>query len=127
HVMHPLMPLDEIAAIELPALTKKLVGLPRGSVEMLYVTGIREGQFALRYRQGLRLTVTFPREQFPTIAIWWNNRGYPDEDGCRRNECAFEPAPGKNTRLADGTTMQLPAHGRLDWQVKWEVERKSRR
>jgi len=77
----------------------------------------------LRYRYGLRLTVTFPPGQFPTVAIWRNNGGYPDKDGCRRTECAFEPAPGQNTRLADGTTMQWPARGRLDWQVKWEVER----
>ncbi len=123
HVMHPLMPLDDIAKIELPALTKNLVALPRGSAEMLYVTDLREGRFAVRYRQGLRLTVTFSRELFPTIAIWWNNSGYPDEEGCRRNECAFDPAPGKITRLADGTTMRLPARGWLDWQVKWEVAR----
>lgn len=129
HVMHALMPLDEISAMSLPAcqthdsaaLAQKLLSLPRGSVEMLFLQEIVEGTFTLRYRQGLRLTVTFPHEMFPTLGIWWNNTGYPDEDGRRRNECALQPTPGRTSRLSDGTTLRLLPQGHVAWQVHWKV------
>lgn len=115
HVMHALMPLDQITATDLA-----LPEVPPGKYEMLFLPAT--GQFTLTFRAGLRLRVTFDPKLFPTVGVWLNNNGYPDEDGCRRCECAFEPTPGKTSRLSDGTTMILPPRGELTWQVKWEIE-----
>lgn len=145
HVMHPLMPLDEVAGIELPPfsngfeeITRTATGLndpagverflldqPRGAARMALLRGVREGRFGISYRNGLRLTVTFPAELFPTIGIWWNNLGYPDENGCRRNECAFEPVPGNTGSLAkshqDGLCLSVGAEDRFSWEINWEI------
>jgi hypothetical protein len=72
-------------------------------------------------RAGLKLRVTYAPDLFPTLAIWWNNGGYPNEAGLRRCECAFEPAPGKTTRLSDGTTLAVEPGQSRSWQVVWEV------
>src|SRR5690625_5632388 len=50
---------------------------------------------------GLAVTMRFPLNHFPTLGIWWNNLAYPDEDGCRRDECAFEPVPGTTSHLGN--------------------------
>jgi len=131
HVMHPLFPRREIAALELPpcrshdaaAVTRELLGQPAGTSVMLHLNDVTEGRCVLRFRRGLRLTIRFDRALFPGLGIWWNHDGYPDEDGCRRNECSLQPTPGRTSALSDGSTMVLPPHGRLDWQVRWEVAR----
>jgi hypothetical protein len=120
HVMHPLMPLDQITGLELPGGADSLLAVQRGQHTMRFVPG---GHFALIFRGGLRLNVRFDTTLFPTLGIWWNNRGYPDEDGLRRCECAFEPTPGKNSTLTDGTTLVAPPQGTVSWQVVWELTR----
>jgi hypothetical protein len=129
HVMHPLMPPDRIVAMELPQcasqdtaiLARELIQSPEGSFKLAVLNGIRAGRFRLRFQNGLRLTVAFSRKQFPTLGIWWNNGGYPSS-GLERRECAFEPIPGISSRLTEGTTMRLAPHGRLDWEVRWEIQ-----
>jgi hypothetical protein len=129
HVMHPLMPLDQVTGIDLPpgtshdaaAVSRQLLSLPRGAHAMLFLNGLRTGRFTLTFRAGLRLTACFDPVLFPTLGIWWNNASYPDQDGLRRVECAFEPTPGPDSRLANGSTMTLPPATETSWQVVWEV------
>ena len=123
HVMHPLMPLDQVVSLELPVpgVAQRLLGVPRGQAEMLYLPGAAGGSFAMGLRAGLKLRVTYAPDLFPTLAIWWNNGGYPNEAGLRRCECAFEPAPGKTTRLSDGTTLAVEPGQSRSWQVVWDV------
>lgn len=147
HVVHPLMPLDEIIAVEMPAfksvhdeigqktldlkdpeaLRDFLLNQVPGTANMLFLRGIETGKMAWTYRNGSRLEVTFPEEHFPAIGIWWNNSGYPDEDGCRRNECAFEPVPGLNSVLTDayevGRCLSVPPGQSFAWQIHWKIER----
>ena len=74
---------------------------------------------------GMQLKMTYPKNYFSSIGIWWNNSGYPDEDGCRRNECAFEPIPGSTSMLTDayqdGTCMFVAPGQQLNWQIKWNI------
>lgn len=123
HAMHPLMPLDRIASLELPSAdaARQLRAAPRGTARMLYINDVPEGRFAVAFLDGPRLEVTFPKTLFPTLSIWWNNRGYPDEDGLRRCECAFEPTPGRNTHLEEGTTLTSQPHGTMSWAVTWNM------
>jgi hypothetical protein len=132
HVMHALMPMHEIDAIELPSgqgcdarqIAADLLALPSGNVRMLYQKGLTNGVVRLGFLGGLWLTMRFPSDIFPTLGIWWNNRGYPNEHGLHRSECAFEPTPGQDSMLAHGTTMTVPAQGQLAWQIDWEIERR---
>ena len=138
HVMHPLMPLEQIAYLKLPKASSvfdeasgrtidledvesHLLRQPRGTARMLLLRGVDAGEMTMRFRSGLRLSVTFPRELFATVGIWWNHGGYPDEDGCRRVECAFEPIPGPSSCLEHGTYLELPPRGTLRWQVRWDI------
>ena len=123
HVMHPLMPLDQVTSLELPAagVARRLLELPPGAVEMVHLEGGAAGRLAVGLRAGVTLRVTYPPDLFPTLSIWWNNRGYPDEAGLRRCECAFEPTPGRNPKLSDGSTLTVEAGRTLSWQVLWEV------
>jgi len=145
HVMHPLMPLSDVAAVQVPpfasvweemsgaalpqetpaAVAAYLQGQTRGAARMVLVRGVKEGRFVLTFRWGEVLTVTFPADLFPTLGIWWNDRGYPDEDGCRRDECAFEPVPGDTSSLAGsfegGGCLKVPGGGKRTWSVFWEM------
>ncbi|MBU0640301.1 MAG: hypothetical protein KKB50_15655 [Planctomycetes bacterium] len=62
---------------------------------------------------------------FGTLGIWWNNAGYPDEDGCQRIECAFEPIPGPTSSLAEAYPgkghLSVPPQGRLAWEITWNI------
>ncbi len=146
HVMHPMMPLNEIVKINLPGfselfdemkfkiltviqpgdLTMKLLNQPQGTTEMLLLKSITAGQVELCFRNEMKLRIIFPVPMFPTIGIWWNKGGYPDEDGCRRTECAFEPIPGSCSRLSDaykdGFTMTAAPNDITSWTITWQIE-----
>ncbi len=147
HVMHPLMPLDKIdvAGLKLPDCdtvfddARKCVWLPGrddiirrleskrpGGVDMLILRGIKTGRLKVAFKQGPALHVGFPAKKFTALGIWWNNRGYPDEPGCRRCECAFEPIPGETSSLAAAARMRgaltvLPGKS-LRWAIDWEIK-----
>lgn len=144
HVMHALMPISEITKIELPefvelydevtedVLDVRHADLPRlllneedGTARMLLCRGLREGRLALSLKAGKRLTMEFPVDLFPTLGIWWNRKGFPDETRCRREECAFEPVPGSTSCLEDayhdGSCLVVPAGKSLEWSVRWRI------
>lgn len=147
HVMHPLMPLQEIVTIALPefesiydeiapqtmdlkdaeAVQDFLLSQALGSVNMLILQKVKMGEMSLTYKNGLCLEVTFSEKDFPSIGIWWNNSGYPDEGGCRRNECAVEPIPGFSSVLTDayevGSCLWVLPRERFSWRVRWKIER----
>jgi hypothetical protein len=147
HVMHPLMPLREITSILLPRFSGAiedyrkekpslesprdvenwLLGQPEGTAAMLYLQGISAGQVALTLARELRITIVFPQTLFPTIGIWWDNGGYPDEDNCRRVECAFEPTPGSNCRLSEayreGKCLTVKSGRTTAWEIRWIMDR----
>lgn len=145
HVMHALMPLGEIAEIELPdfnvvfdemnnrsvnfdspkQLTRHLLGLKTGQAAMLLLRNVRCPEAKIKLKSGLTVAIEFPVELFPTFGIWWNNGGYPDEEGCHRVECAFEPMPGSLSSLAKsyekGACLKVPSHGRFTWTINWRI------
>ena len=79
----------------------------------------------LGFTNGMQLDVIYPKSLFPSIGIWWNNWDYPDEEGCRCNECAFEPVPGLTSKLSDafdtGNCLFVIPGGRFSWQIKWKM------
>ena len=143
HVMHPLMPLDEIADVRLPqfksvydeiaqktvffadaeAMQNFLFSRSYGTSNMLILREIDEGRINWEYKSGLRLEVLFSKKLFPSIGIWWNNHGYPDEDNCRRIECAFEPIPALESNLANAYQSEkclgILSGKSLSWQIRW--------
>lgn len=149
HSMHPLLKVDELKWIDLPDFGSVfdwnrnryeesttnvktrdfLLALPRGSVEMLFLRNVRNGVLSWTYSNGLSVKMKFPVELFPTIGVWWDNGGYPDEEGIRRNECAFEPTAGETSNLAhayaDGKCLTVDPGGRVTWQITWELKNRS--
>jgi len=145
HVMHALMPLQEITGVQIPDFARAvdetvgkelplaspahvedlLISHPGAKASMLLLQGVKSGRIRIAFRSGLKLEITLPFELCPTLAIWWNNGGYPDEEGCRRVECAFEPSPGSYSSLAksfqEGTYLLAPARGSLKWTITWDV------
>ncbi len=145
HVMHGLMSLDQVIIIELPEcegisdeindkqlphrsgeeLSQWLLGRDQGVAEMLLLRKIKSGMACIGFQNGLFLQMEFSAELFPTFGIWWNNAGYPDEAGCRRTECAFEPIPGTKSSFeasyADGVHLSVPAEGQLGWTINWNI------
>ncbi len=145
HVMHALMPIQNIKQIKLPnfkklydemreklvefncseSLVNYLLCLDKGKAEMLLLNGIETDQVEITLNNGRILIVEFSKDLFPTLGIWWNNAGYPDEDGCRRIECAIEPMPATTSSLeasyADGVYLSVPPDGRLEWEVNWNI------
>ncbi len=146
HVMHPLMPLSEITDMELPefeavfdeiaqkrtdltdarAVKTFLLSQPVGVTNMLFLQKVKDGRMTWTYRSGLCVEATFSEKEFPSIGIWWNNSAYPDENGCRRNECAFEPIPGMNSTLEDayhnGHHLLVEAGESFTWQIPWRIK-----
>jgi hypothetical protein len=145
HIIHPLMPLDEIIDIKLPefetaydeiadqtmdlkdekSIKKFLFNQKKGTANMLFLQNVQSGKMSWIYKNNLQLKMNFPVELFPTIGIWWNNTAYPDEDGCRRNECAFEPVPGPVSVLTDayknGSCLSVPPRKSFTWEITWEI------
>lgn len=145
HVMHPLIKPNEITHIHLPkfeevwneekelipiqdpgSLAEFLLNSRKGDVHMLYLRGIEKGVASWRYKNGLEVRMDFPKDLFPTLGIWWNYSGYPDEDGCRRNECAFEPIAGQCSLLLESFEKNLSqcvkANAEESWEVTWSVD-----
>lgn len=145
HVMHPLLPLDQIQSIELPEFSKcvdninsvelilnnaqqigdHLFAIQTGSYEMLFLREIDAGTLILGYKKNLYLEMSFDSKLFPTIGIWWNNGGYPEEEGLKRIECAFEPVPGTCSNLSksfnDGTYLTAEPGNVLRWEINWKL------
>jgi len=145
HVIHPLMPLDDVTNIELPEfesvnnergetfhlkspgdVKKFLLNVLPGDFHMLFVQGAKQGRIGWTMRKALRVLMDYPLDHFPGIGIWWNNSGYPDEDGCRRNECAFEPIPGRSSTLSEavdqGLALMAEPGKPFTWEITWNVE-----
>jgi hypothetical protein len=145
HVMHPLMPLPEVTGFEMPefssvydeiykreisfpdakALERYLMNLSPGKISMLILRGFKSGRMNVNFKFPLRVEIIFSEKQFPSIGIWWNNSGYPDEDGLRRCECAFEPIPGYCSSLKRcwdyGKYLSVEPGSILSWNVKWKI------
>jgi hypothetical protein len=104
---------------------RDLLDLPRGSARMLLLRGVREGRVTIGFSSGLELRVEWPAAVMPTLGIWWNNRGYPDEEGCRRSECAFESIPGSSSSLAHSwrrePCLSVEPAGRRSWEIDWHA------
>ena len=145
HIIHPLLPLDEIVDLKLPAFEtvydeiadrilqlkdeesaqKFLFNQKKGNFNMLFLQNVQSGKMCWKYKNNLQIEMTFPVEFFPTIGIWWNNSAYPDEDGCRRNECAFEPVPGHVSDLSKahkhGNCLSVLPQNSFSWEIVWEM------
>ncbi len=146
HIMHPLMPVKEVMRIDFPEFSSLfderagvtlamqdpaeveafLLSQPVGSARMLFLRDVSEGDVTITLRGGLRLRMSFPQQTFPTIGVWWNNGGYPAEEGCRRFECAFEPTPGGISRLdtayAEGRCQFVEPGSESAWSISWSME-----
>ncbi|MEX0680213.1 MAG: hypothetical protein WD097_02440 [Balneolales bacterium] len=145
HVIHPLMKLDDISDVRVPpfgsvndekgnpmniqnpeSLRKFLLSREKGQTHMLFLQRIKEGRMHWKYKNNLHLEMKFPLKYFPTMGIWWNNSGYPDEDGCRRNECAFEPVPGTSSRLSEtvkeNNCFYVSPGETFSWEISWQIK-----
>jgi hypothetical protein len=96
-----------------------------GTATMLFVRNIRVNEIGLGFEENLNTKIIFPKAHFNTIGIWWNNSGYPDEEGCRRNECAFEPVTGLSSNLSAeykrGKYLLAAARKSYKWHIKWKM------
>ncbi|MHC4718548.1 MAG: hypothetical protein ACYS5V_16380, partial [Planctomycetota bacterium] len=145
HVMHALMPPQEIVHLRLPArdaihdesregippwaggddpAAYLLTARPR-TAHMLLLRRCGAGRAEVGLGGGPTIEIVWPLELFPTLGIWWNNGGHPDEDACRRHECALEPMPGSTSSLAsshaDGMHLTVPPRDSLSWSITWTV------
>ena len=145
HIIHPLLPLDEIVDLKLPefetaydeiadgimdlkdaeSVQRFLFNQKKGITNMLFLQNVQSGKMSWKYKNNLQIEMKFPVELFPTIGIWWNNTAYPDEDGCRRNECAFEPVPGPVSELTKaykhGSCLSVLPKNSFSWEIAWDV------
>lgn len=145
HVMHALLPLKTIQFIKLPdfknvvdevrsaeidvkpsgKLADDLISVNTGIYKMLLLKEISDGAVKLSLKNGLEVNIDFDAKLFPTLGIWWNNAGYPEEEGLQRTECAFEPIPGTCSDLsksfADGTYLSTEPGKTLTWEITWTM------
>jgi hypothetical protein len=145
HVMHPLMPLSSVSRMEWPVFDTAvdevsgkeialqsgrevrvyLLGIKKWRAKMVLLRGVKKGSFRISFRSGLCLTVDYDCKLFPTLGIWWNNSGYPEEEDIARCECAFEPIPGHWSSLArsyrEGNCPFAPAGGKISWRIEWQI------
>lgn len=146
HVMNPLMSLQEVENLTLPAygmridelrgrklpfkeppeLARDLLATDHGTCRRLLLRNVKEGRVTIGFHHGLRLTMHWKKSIFPTLGIWWNNAGYPDQDGLRRAEFALQPVTGPASSLAesctDGKCLFLGPRRSRQWEVSWTVE-----
>ena len=146
HVVHPLMPLAEVTEVIVPRfdkvfeavssshlksdspgkLNEHLNSIKQGQFEMLFLENVREGFIKLKFRNGMRLQMIYDQKLFPTMGIWWNNHGYPDEKGVERCECAFEPVPGINSNLEEtfkaGRYLNIAPGKTFSWSLEWKID-----
>ncbi len=146
HVMHPLMPLNKVVSLQMPGfeavyddidrcnlaiqtpdeLEKYLLHRPAGTANMLFLRKVSKGAIWVGFANGVTLQMQFPDRLFPSIGLWWNNYGYPDEEGLRRCECAFEPVPGFSDNLAKeyktGKCLFIEPAGTVKWKITWELK-----
>lgn len=148
HVMHALLTLREINSLKLPLsrlvidevhqkevkyindqeITEDLLHLGKGDSKMLLLRQLEGNVVKAGFRNGLTLNITFDSKLFPTLGIWWNNEGYPEEEGLKRIEGAFEPIPGTWSDLSksynDGIYLEAEPGESLKWEISWEIEEK---
>ena len=145
HVIHPLIKLTEIKDLQFPdfALINNEIGelldfkTPKdfrdfllstgeGETYMLYLQSPKGNYVQWTYKNGLQVKMEFPANKFSTIGVWWNHLGYPDEEGCRRCECAFEPISGSSSKLEDvyneGHSHFIEPGEVKSWNLTWKIE-----
>lgn len=147
HVIHPLLKLTEIKDLRFPrfdalnnetgkklkiktpeALRDFLLSSHEGETYMLYAQNPERNYVKWIYKNDLQVQMEYTADEFSSIGIWWNHLGYPDEEGCRRDECAFEPIPGSSSKLmeahdAGGTLAAGPGETKV-WDIVWKLESK---
>ncbi len=145
HVIHPLMPLGDITKVDVPGfktvferenlkltsivnssdLNDQLLKIKPGNFQMLFLSELNDGFIILSYQNKLKLKMSFDHKVFPTLGVWWNNSGYPAEQGLERCECAFEPVPGTNSNLEstynDGVYLSVEPDKVFSWECKWKI------
>lgn len=148
HVMHALLPLKNIQQLKIPEpgritdeisgrdlikqnahdVAADLLNLKPGGYRMLLLSKLNEGRIRMEFDFKLVLTITFDKKLFSTLGIWWNNAGYPEEEGLKRTECAFEPIPGSCSDLSksfrDGIFLEADPEKTVSWDISWEIEPK---
>jgi hypothetical protein len=146
HVMHALMPLKNLQSLDLPLFDRILdestsaeldLNKPRelngflmntepGRFRMLLMKNPEQGFVRLGLKERFMIEIGYPVELFPTLGIWWNNLGYPDEEGIRRAEYAFEPIPGSCSDLsrsfADGSYLLAEPGKPVNWEINWVIK-----
>ena len=143
HVMHALMPPSAILFIRAPlcaecvdslndeaippeAAQNPLALCSEGKARMLLLRGIAAGDVELQLRNGHRLRILFDCNLFPTLGLWIDRGGYPEQ--APRQEIAVEPIPGPSGNLKEalcsGQALNIPARGRLDWEIQWRMSGK---
>jgi len=145
HVIHPLIKLTEIKTLQFPdfaslnneageeldlttsnELSVFLLSRKKGETYMLYLQSPEENSIQWTYKNGLRVQMKYPNNLFTSIGIWWNHLGYPDEDGCGRDECAFEPIPGSSSKLEEaveeGRSQWVEPGDMKSWDIVWSLD-----
>lgn len=144
HAIHPLIKLTEIKDLQFPdfasinneagelldfktpkAFRDFLLSRNEGETHMLYLQRPEGNYVQWTYKNGLQIKMEYPADEFSTIGIWWNHLGYPDEDGCRRDECAFEPIAGQFSELLQssekGLCQYVNPNAEESWEIIWSV------
>lgn len=145
HVIHPLIKLSDIKDLRFPgfssinneagelldltspkSLTDFLLSGSIGDTYMLYLQKPDKSSVEWTYKNDLRVQMTYPSDEFHSIGIWWNYLGYPDEDGCRRDECAFEPIPGSSSKLEEAfqekSCQWIEPGMKKNWEITWDLK-----
>lgn len=146
HVMHPLLNIEDIADVKLPGfksvvdesegelkikssedLRDFLFSVGKGHARMLYLVQPDDNKVQWKYKNGVCVEMSFPQEYFSSIGIWWDHWGYPNEEGHRRCECAFEPIAGLTSKLDDahkaGLATYVEPDSYITWDIRWKIKK----